>query len=239
MAELNKIIQTTTKNIEEFKFSQAGEELYEFTWSKLADWYLEVAKLEGAKEEILLYILERLLILWHPFCPFVTEVLWQNLSPEPLIIQSWPSLAGKIKKPALTEFAYIQALVSAIRNARAEHRVNPKKIFTCAIETDRHQLVAGNQKIIEGLAKVRLTPKSPGLKLSVGSANITLDIKINQEVFKTRAKELKNLERYINIQEAKLANKEFTGKAPATVIMGEQAKLAQAQDRFKKLSSPG
>ena len=239
LAELNKIIQTTTKNIEEFKFSQAGEELYEFTWSKLADWYLEVAKLEGAKEEILLYILERLLILWHPFCPFVTEVLWQNLSPEPLIIQSWPSLAGKIKKPALTEFAYIQALVSAIRNARAEHRVNPKKIFTCAIETDRHQLVAGNQKIIEGLAKVRLTPKSPGLKLSVGSANITLDIKINQEVFKTRAKELKNLERYINIQEAKLANKEFTGKAPATVIMGEQAKLAQAQDRFKKLSSPG
>ncbi|HBR13565.1 MAG: Valine-tRNA ligase [Parcubacteria group bacterium GW2011_GWA2_43_17] len=239
LAELNKIIQTTTKNIEEFKFSQAGEELYEFTWSKLADWYLEVAKLEGAKEEILLYILERLLILWHPFCPFVTEVLWQNLSPEPLIIQSWPSLAGKIKKPALIEFAYIQALVSAIRNARAEHRVNPKKIFTCAIETDRHQLVAGNQKIIEGLAKVRLTPKSPGLKLSVGSANITLDIKINQEVFKTRAKELKNLERYINIQEAKLANKEFTGKAPATVIMGEQAKLAQAQDRFKKLSSPG
>ena len=239
LAELNKIIQTTTKNIEEFKFSQAGEELYEFTWSKLADWYLEVAKLEGAKEEILLYILERLLILWHPFCPFVTEVLWQNLSPEPLIIQSWPSLAGKIKKPALTEFAYIQALVSAIRNARAEHRVNPKKIFTCAIETDRHQLVAGNQKIIEGLAKVRLTPKSPGLKLSVGSANITLDIKINQEVFKTRAKELKNLERYINIQEAKLANKEFTGKAPATVIMAEQVKLAQAQDRFKKLSSPG
>ena len=239
LAELNKIIQTTTKNIEEFKFSQAGEELYEFTWSKLADWYLEVAKLEGAKEEILLYILERLLILWHPFCPFVTEVLWQNLSPEPLIIQSWPSLAGKIKKPALTEFAYIQALVSAIRNARAEHRVNPKKIFTCAIKTDRRQLVASNQKIIEGLAKVRLTPKSPGLKLSVGSANITLDIKINQEVFKTRAKELKNLERYINIQEAKLANKEFTGKAPATVIMGEQAKLAQAQDRFKKLSSPG
>ena len=239
LAELNKIIQTTTKNIEEFKFSQAGEELYEFTWSKLADWYLEVAKLEGAKEEILLYILERLLILWHPFCPFVTEVLWQNLSPEPLIIQFWPSLAGKIKKPALTEFAYIQALVSAIRNARAEHRVNPKKIFTCAIKTDRRQLVASNQKIIEGLAKVRLTPKSPGLKLSVGSANITLDIKINQEVFKTRAKELKNLERYINIQEAKLANKEFTGKAPATVIMGEQAKLAQAQDRFKKLSSPG
>lgn len=95
LGELDKIIATTTKNIEEFKFSAAAEGLYEFTWSKLADVYLEMSKIERNKVELLNEILTKLLILWHPFCPFVTEVIWLKFHKRSIMESVWPK-AGKI-----------------------------------------------------------------------------------------------------------------------------------------------
>jgi len=248
LLELNQIIKSTTNNLEEFKFSQAGEELYEFTWSKLADWYLEIAKIEssqtgeGNKDKILLYILERLLVLWHPFCPYVTEVVWSQFeSDELLMVKAWPRVEdqrSKIKdqKSKIEDFELIQEIVSAIRNSRSEHKVNPKKVFTCSITSPHQKLIEENKHIIEGLGKVRITPKSPGIKLSVKSADVTLDIMVNKDVLKNKEKEIKNLERYINIQEAKLNNQEFAKKAPKEVVLAEKAKLDQAKEILAKLS---
>ena len=98
--ELNRVIKITTQNIEQFKFSLAGEQLYEFTWSKLADVYLETAKVEGNKQKVLLELLEKLLVLWHPFCPFVTEVIWKQFKNSSIMGADWPKAGKSLLSPA-------------------------------------------------------------------------------------------------------------------------------------------
>ena len=93
MQEFSWVISNVTALLDEKQFSRAAECLYEFTWSELADWYLEMNKIYTARgidrenksqrDEVLLYVLSNLLILWHPFIPFCTEVIWKELSPEP------------------------------------------------------------------------------------------------------------------------------------------------------------
>ena len=242
--ELNKIIESTTKNLEAFRFSQAGEDLYEFTWNKLADWYLEIAKIESSlagesdKDEILLFILERLLVLWHPFCPYVTEVIWEQFgSGELIMVKAWPQATKQqSNKATKQDFSLIQDVVSIIRNARAEHKVEPKKIYTCSIRSAEQKLIEENNQVIEGLAKVRITPKSPGIQLHTTSADIVLDIKENQETKKSKDKKISNLVRYIQIQENKLKNKDFINKAPQAVIAAEEDKLSRAREQLSLLS---
>ncbi len=96
LSELNQLIQNTTQDIDKFNFSQAGEKLYDFTWNKLADWYVEfVKKIETDEDDILLFVLGTLLKLWHPFMPFVTEVIWKNFSTDnQLVITKWPKVSN-------------------------------------------------------------------------------------------------------------------------------------------------
>ena len=235
--QLNNIIDNTTDNLENFKFSQAGEELYEFTWNKLANWYIEIAKIEGNKDKILLYILEKLLILWHPMCPFISEVIWEQFnSKELLIISNWPNKL-KLKEKEVKEFDLIQEIISAIRNARAEHKANTKKTYSCSISTKNQKLIEDNKEIIEKLGKVKITPKSPGIKLNVNNVDIILDINESPEVKKNKEKSIINLERYIGIQENKLKNKSFSKNAPPDVILKEEEKLKQAKVELEKLTS--
>jgi len=240
LEELGNTINLVTQNIEDYQFSLAGEKLYEFTWNKLADWYLETAKLEGDKEDILLYLLERLLILWQPFCPFVTEVLWQEFKGEDLLlIQNWPKATTALKPKAVgriqKDFSFIQGIIAAIRNIRAENKIDPKKIYGCVIKSQNDQLVQENKSVIEGLARVKINANGAGLKIYLAEAEIVLDIKENGELKKQRQKEIVNLNRYIEIQQQKLANKNFINKAPAAVVEQERAKLTQAQQQLKKL----
>ena len=244
LSELDKIIISTTKNIEEFRFSQAGEELYEFTWSKLADWYLEIAKIEkGAstssaqsKDEILLYLLEKLLILWHPFCPFVTEVIWEQLHPNNLLmVECWPKVELRIANRESRSFKLIQEIVTAIRNARAERKINLKTVCDCSIVSAKEKLITENQSVIEGLAKVKIKNQVSGFKIHLSEAEITLAIDENEGLAKNRLKEIENLEYYVKLQEIKLKNKEFIKKAPPAVVEQERAKLEQAQAKLLKL----
>jgi len=241
--ELDQIIESTAKNIEEFKFSPAGEELYEFTRGKLADWYLEIAKIEGGKDGILLYILEKLLILWHPFCPFVTEVLWDEFRIGTLLmVQEWPEVKeqsarnnqqGTISK----EFGILQEIVTAIRNMKAENKISPKKVYGCSIKSKYQKLIEENKLVIEGLAKIKITPKNTGLPISLSHTEIILDITQNKDVKKNNEKETINLKRYIEIQENKLVNQAFIKKAPKEVIDKEKGKLQEAKERLEKLLS--
>ena len=98
LEELNKLIEATTKNLENYRFSQAAEELYDFVWHTFADKYVESSK--NRREEaqpILEHVLKTSLQLLHPFMPFITEELWQKLKgvgsaeeKEDLIVAYWP-----------------------------------------------------------------------------------------------------------------------------------------------------
>jgi valyl-tRNA synthetase len=180
--------------------------------------------------------LERLLILWHPFCPYVTEVLWEEFkTKELLMVQQWPKVAIRDSLLATRDFKTIKEVVTAIRNIRSEHKIDPKKVYSCSIQTENQQVISNNQAIIEGLAKVKITPKCSGLVIHTYEAEIVLDITQNKTAVKNQQKEIVNLKRYIEIQEKKLVNKEFIKKAPKAVVEQEKEKLQQAQEKLNKL----
>ncbi|OGG04120.1 valine--tRNA ligase [Candidatus Gottesmanbacteria bacterium RBG_16_52_11] len=103
LSEINKLCAVVTRNLERYRFSDAAQDIYDFTWHRLADEYLEINKerFRDSNPEalpVLLHVFHRILKLLHPFMPFVTEVLWETLPKKydkPLVLSSWPSGSGK------------------------------------------------------------------------------------------------------------------------------------------------
>jgi valyl-tRNA synthetase len=170
--------------IDEYKFSQAAEDLYAFTWSDLADWYLEISKVQkqGNEEmkkntdEILSYLLKNLLKLWHPFTPFVTEELWKNIQSDAvdgvppakgvrgsgkaassaLITETWPEKEKKLQdKTAEKDFELLRNIISTIRNLRAEYQVEPAKKIDATLVSKKYQKALDeNADVIKFLGRV-------------------------------------------------------------------------------------
>lgn len=183
LSKLDTIIEFTTLNLEKFNFSYAGESLRDFTWGDLADWYLEVAKVEGNKMELLNYLLNTVLKLWHPFMPFVTEEIWREIygREQMLLVQKWPvmhgvtvinadekemNLWGRIKDvfqtrdnpetiERATDFELIKNVITGIRSIRAENKIEPIKKLSAIIGAgDREELLQQNLGIIKSLARL-------------------------------------------------------------------------------------
>ena len=159
-----RVASLVTKKIESYSFSEAGEALYDFTWHELADWYLEVAKIESGKDDILSYLITQLLKLWHPFTPFVTEVLWRETFGESaglLMVAKWPEQMPALDETAEAEFKILQEVVTVLRNFRVDSKVgfNDLIIFSVTGKVLTHQVVA----LIEGLrTKAKYVESLPG-----------------------------------------------------------------------------
>ncbi len=232
LRKLNSLIESTTKDLNDHNFSMASNALYDFTWTDFADWYIEISKVEKNKDEILLYILQTLLKLWHPFIPFITETLWKNIDSKLLMVSSWPK-ANKTKPDSLIEFGKIQEIIIAIRNIKNDNKIDTKTIINCHLESDKYtKLIKEQSAIIENLAKVKLTSDIYKDTIHITNIDIYIEIKINDE---DKKKQIIELEKYINILETKLSNKQFTDRAPSEIIDAEKKKLEDAKELLKKL----
>ena len=241
LSKFASVIDSVTKNLESHNFSLASEELYDFTWTDFADWYLETSKVETGKQEILIYILENLLKLWHPFTPFVTEAIWSKLNKEKmLMISSWPKL--KITRPAkgvgideksINDFEKVKEIITTIRNLKNENKIDLKTIINCHLESIKYEkLIKEQTLIIESLAKVKLTSDKYKDTVHVPDIDIYIEIKVNEQ---DKNKQIVELENYIKLLETKLSNKEFTEKAPANIIENEKRKLQESKELLEKL----
>ncbi len=247
------VTDEVTNHLEKYEFSQAGEKLRDFTWNEFADWYLEVSKVEKKEvrskkqEEILLKILRDLLILWHPFMPFVTEALWKEGHQDLLIIQPW-STADLSQKDvqAEKEFAVLQELIVAIRNIRSEHHIEPKTRITVFLiaSSEQRTLIESNQEIIKTLARVETlmfaqTDVEDAATALVGTVRVFVPLAGALDQSKQQARlqtELADLDRYLESVEQKLANIEFTSKAPAHVVETMKQKRDEAHARRETLA---
>jgi len=244
MSEMTDLMARTVNHLDKLEFSLAADDLYDFTWNKLADWYLEIAKIEKDKEEILLYLLRKLLILWHPFIPYVTEVIWDSFNESLLIVEKWPEISSADKakqdpagiKSATEKIKLLQELVVAIRNARSVNKIAPNKKLPALIYG--HGLTAsllGQEELIKnlrtGLSEVEIkeSGEAPAQAVVIPVAEIELylsgAIDNNQEQVRLE-KEKVNLEKLIANQTAKLANKDFVDRAPAVIVTAEKEKLS-------------
>ncbi len=243
---IGKVANEVTESIEKFNFSYAGELLRDFTWSELADWYLEVAKIEGGKEEILNYLLNVVLKLWHPFMPFVTEQLWQEAyGGGMLMVAGWPNV--KIESNG-DDFVLIKDVVTGIRTLRAEYKVEPVRKLNVVISTSSFVgLLKDNQDIIKHLGRLEaleigenITKPEGSVGFVVSGVEVFVDIgsTIDKEKETSRLqKEIETTEKYLNGLESKLSNDEFVNNAPAVVVEKEKQKLVEAKDKLTKLNN--
>jgi len=248
---LNKmeiLIKEVTNDIEEFKFSQAGEKLRDFTWNELADWYLEVAKFEKTKSKnnILNLILRDLLKLWHPFMPFVTETVWHEINSEQmLIVAPWP-LTKNYKVKNETDFNFIISIIKIIRNIRAEYKIIPSKKIKAVIYAGKNvELIESQKNLIENLrtnTEINIKEKGEAMKLSAYAVinNIEIyipleglvDVKQESDRLQKRAIELKRLSDGLD---KKLSNTEFVRHAPKEIVEAEIKKQEDYKSELKKI----
>jgi valyl-tRNA synthetase len=239
--------KNVSESIDDHNFSIAGELLQKFTTDHFADWYLEVAKIEKDKDEILLYVLQSLLKMWHPFIPFITEEIWKNFNGDKLlIIEDWPAVVSSSKD--VRDFELIQKIIIAIRNARSENNIEPKNKSKVTIYAGKNtELVKSQEEIVKGLKTgvKELVVEESGEKVEnsisviIEGAEIYIskdglvDAKAEKEKI---AAEISEAEKYIKVLERKLGNKEFVANAPEAVVNVEKEKLQSQQDKLKKLT---
>jgi len=242
------LVKQVTEDLDNFRFSQAGEKLREFTRSEFADWYLEISKFEktSEKEKILNYILSGLLKLWHPFIPFVTEAIWEGAAGEKLlIVEEWPT--GAVSGNFTSDFEIVINIIKSVRNARAENKVEPAKKVKAIIYAGKDiELIQSQAELIKGLRTGinELEIKAGGEKIekaihaAVGGIEIYLAGAIDEEKEKERIKkEVEKLEKLISGLNARLQNKEFTEKAPEEIVKKEKEKLENWKIELEKLKS--
>ena len=132
LTRLNETIETVTRLSERYEFGEVGRVLYNFIWDEFCDWYIEMAKLplygedEAAKKttrSILAYVLDNTMRLLHPFMPFITEEIWQNLPHEgvSITVAKWPENDAVLTDlQAAEEMKLLVEIIRSVRNSRAE-----------------------------------------------------------------------------------------------------------------------
>ena len=217
----------------------------EFAWNDLADWYLEIAKVEKeGKSPILRHVLKRLLIVLHPFMPFVTEAIWEHAGWEGALISSvWP-VSATGDAAALVPFEALRTLVTDGRRLRAEVKLDPAKKLAFQLVTDDQawMLVEENRAWIErllGAASLeRVTALAPN-QCSTPSGSSLLGIVQEAPSGDDRARleeEYAAAEKYEADLERRLQNQEFISKAPEKVVNDIKTKLEETKAKKERLA---
>ena len=249
LARTAAVVQEVTDHIENYRFSPAAELLRDFTWGELADWYLEIAKVEGDKSDVLNYVLNTVLKLWHPYMPYVTEAIWSEVYGEEeenmLMVQSWPQANTNINID-ISHFTLLQEVITSIRSLRAEKNIDAGKEVAVVLSCEKEQaLLDENAAVIKGLARVgSLTIAADAEKpvqaasTVVGSVTIYLDLAgaVDVAAEKDRLqKEIDHVSPYITQLEKKLGNAGFVDNAPDAVVAAEKEKLEEAKTKLDAL----
>jgi valyl-tRNA synthetase len=263
LSRLNRTIQDVTRYLEEFQFGEAERQLYDFLWGEFCDWYIELAKIRLQRKDIsplpvLARVLEASLRLLHPFMPFLTEELWQELKkstglsgPESIMIADYPAADTAALDPAAEkEIDTVIEIVRAIRNVRAQYKVDASrwveaKVYTAAPSQASIKTQAG---AIEVLARARPlsivaggAPETPGdntlvLPLAAATVVIPMASMLDLEAEKKRLeKELAGVASEVARLEARLKDETFLTRAPEAVVAKERQKLYTLSDKLAKL----
>jgi valyl-tRNA synthetase len=240
LARFNEATNQVTANLEKYELGDAARAIYDFLWNEFCDWYIEAAKLglgdpryRRTTQAVLKKVLQGSLQLLHPFMPFITEEIWQEMENSSIALSSWPRAHGEYESE---QFETVRELVRAIRNIKSELNLSPGKKIPAwlYIAEDKgyeslaplicHLARAGEFRVVVGGEK---PAQAVSRTLGFGEVLVPLAevIDLGQEV-KRLGQESARLDGEVARLEKKLANPGFTGKAPREVIEGEQAKLA-------------
>ncbi|PIE13604.1 MAG: valine--tRNA ligase [Rhodobacterales bacterium] len=260
IGEVAKVGAEVDAALESYRFNDAANALYAFTWGKVCDWYLEFSKpiLQGddaaAKaetEQTLAWVLDQCLILLHPIMPFITEELWgltNDARPKMLIHADWPEYGAElVDAEADREMNWVISVIENIRSARAQMHVPAGlKVPVLVSEWDSAAQTAwaNNEMMIKRLARIdsltemdfpkgSITIAADGAQFGLPLADI---IDVNEEKARLE-KTLDKLAREIGGLRGRLNNPKFAENAPEEVVAEARGNLAARQEEEAKLKA--
>jgi valyl-tRNA synthetase len=222
-------------DIKRYRFAEAAEEVYRVIWNDVADWYIEASKL-GMSPDLMARVLEFCLKLIHPFAPFVSETIWQNLSwtSSVLCTESWSKLPAHDKAKA-ADFEKLQRLVSELRLTLSELPGGAKKLL---FKSD--SLVESNRELVKFLARlsdIEQVGEPQGLHLATTGRDVWLDLDENTiKAYKDSLNDrFKVVQSEITALKARLANENYIKKAPAHLVKETKKSLSEKEQIASKL----
>jgi valyl-tRNA synthetase len=252
---------STLHDVEEcldaYKFNEAANIIYEFVWHEFCDWYIEIAKAtitEKTTQVILYKVLEKTLRMLHPFMPFITEEIWQQMPRSKdakdgsIMIQPWPHMQKEmVSEKAEAEVKYLIDAITAIRNIRSVWNIEPRlemKAFINVSEKKDQKFLSDNEGFLKRLS--RLSEFSVGTMAKPANSAVTvvgnLEIYVPLEGLIDLEKEkerLKKEEDRINNEikaiSARLKDKNFTLKAPKEIVERQRTRKTELELQINKL----
>ena len=260
LSRLNILIQDVNKLLEDYQLGEAERILHDYIWNDFCDWYIEMAKVrftDGDEEvvSVLIYIMDILLRLLHPFMPFITEELWHRIHSmkstnniESIMISDYPQSSIKIVGDD-SKINIIIELIRCIRNVRSEFNIQRNEdlnIYISTTNSNSLETINLEKSFIKNTTKVNdiLFEKiedndlSKSVKFVVSDIIVTIPlsglIDMQKEIGRLD-KELSEVDKNINRLQNLLKSENFVNKAPEEVIEAENERLIQSEERKYQL----
>ena len=264
LSRLNSSIRNIQATLEDFQVNDASKQLYDFLWHDFCDWYIELVKTRFYGDEPVevknvvirraLWVFDRALRLLHPIMPFVTEELWQHLTERKdtsLVRAEFPAADDRLIEPETERsMAFVQNVISAIRNIRGENNIPPSKeivVDVIAPAKEQQQILQSYDSYIHKLCRVTAVKEiSRSQKPKFASSAVVDGIElfvpleglIDLEVERKRLeKEIQRLGMMLEGIGKKLGNPQFTEKAPKEVVEKEREKKEAFEANLQKLKN--
>ena len=259
LSRLQDTVKDVTGLLERFELGEAGRAIYDFIWSEVCDWYIEIAKPRlynkeaaagrATAQHVLATVLVSAMKLLHPYMPFITEEIYQCLphEAESIMISKWPVADESLVDPeAERGMNAIMDSIKAIRNMRAEVNANPGKKIPAImlVSEDLREVVAHNDsyiKLLGGIDNLELRPLN-GEKPENAMAAVVTGIEVYlplaglidvEKETQRLSKELAAMEKDLQRAGGKLNNAGFLAKAPEDVIAKERAKYEELSGKIE------
>ncbi|MBR4745522.1 MAG: valine--tRNA ligase, partial [Clostridia bacterium] len=243
--EINELTKSVNRKFDKYDIGMAASELYDFFWTKFCDWYIEISKVNmelypDATASTLVFVLTTLLKLLHPFIPFVTEQIYQELPmhEETIMLSAFPEFSKDLSyKTDAKRFDELRSLVRLVRNMRAESGVaDNKKINLFVLPLKDKQFVKRELSTLQKLCTASCVSlvdveEMPNSKVVVGTLAkvfVPMDDIINvAEEIERLHKEIAKCDAEIARANGKLNNAGFVAKAPANLVEEEREKVVK------------
>ena len=249
LERLDHTIEQVTLNLDRYEFGIAGNELSDFVWNDLCSNYIEFAK-SGLQDETtrdatlsnLIYVLDATMRLLHPFLPFVTEEIYQEIHGKDtsITVASWPEVYGAIDKKKADEAKTLIAIIKLVRELRSENDIKPNKDLHVSL-TVNFALDRSKEDLLYKMCHIIAVDKLDGKTLvrPIGEEKIEfmMDeiVDVNEEIAKIE-KELETLRSELARSKGILSNANFLAKAPQAKVDLEKEKLEHYQASYDTLA---
>ncbi|MDO5315705.1 MAG: valine--tRNA ligase [bacterium] len=245
-ARFNQVLAETNDNIDKYRLSDALMGIYKLTWDDFCSWYLEMVKApQGQGIDPVTYattikFFENLMLLLHPFMPFITEEIWHAIAErkdgDDIIIAQQPKLQA-VDEQILKQFEFTQEVINNVRKVRSDKNIAFRDAIQLVVKGTANQDFDCVIAKLCNVSEVSYVAEAPAgaFGFIVGSTEffvpLTGSVDVEAEIKKLE-EELKYAQGFLKSVEAKLSNERFVSGAPAAVVDKERKKKADAEAKI-------